>query len=430
MLEDSSAGLAAHAVEASPDVASVEAEQAALDAASAEAAPSPGTPEFQAPQAASETESAQSMQAADGTSAAATDATEATAEAPSAAEATVDVAPRLPGAVGYDNQGRRGWIHTVVGGDTLWDISDAYLGTPWVWPSIWQENEDIANPHRIYPGDQIWITPTEMRRVSSEEAARLLAGEPLIEPAPAALEDALDAGVPLEPAPEPVQVVRYSNIEAVGLITVEEFEAATSIVDSTSPYIWLTQGATVFLGLGDGEVEVGEEFTVFRVSQAVRDPDDHTILGHFVSNLGWIEIVKIHPEAAEGVIRASFSEMRRGDPVTPRRSVPEEIPLRPAVESIQGRIAFVPEHRDMGGVHDFVFLNRGALDGLDVGNTLEVYRASERAADLVRGTQVELPDEIVGSLLVLSARPETSVAMVTRADGELETGDHFRTHAQ
>ena len=71
------------------------------------------------------------------------------------------------GPVGHDEAGRPGRVHEVVPGDTLWDISDAYLGTPWVWPSIWQDNQDIENPHLIYPGDLIWITPWEMRKAVS-----------------------------------------------------------------------------------------------------------------------------------------------------------------------------------------------------------------------------------------------------------------------
>ena len=62
------------------------------------------------------------------------------------------------GKIGYDEQGRSGRIHVVVPGDTLWDISDAYLGTPWVWPSVWTDNRDIENPHFIVPGDRIWIS--------------------------------------------------------------------------------------------------------------------------------------------------------------------------------------------------------------------------------------------------------------------------------
>ena len=96
-------------------------------------------------------------------------------------------APGTPlGAVGWDSEGRQGRIHVVVPGDTLWDISNAYLGTPWVWPSIWNDNGDIENPHEIYPQDRIWITPTEMRKLTAEEAEAFLAGEP---PVPAAPEE-------------------------------------------------------------------------------------------------------------------------------------------------------------------------------------------------------------------------------------------------
>src|SRR5215471_16429424 len=48
-----------------------------------------------------------------------------------------------------------GQVHTVVRGDTLWDLSQHYLGTPWYWPKVWSYNPAIANPHWIYPGNQV-----------------------------------------------------------------------------------------------------------------------------------------------------------------------------------------------------------------------------------------------------------------------------------
>ena len=77
----------------------------------------------------------------------------------------------LPGVAltqgsGVAPDGQKGQLHVVVGGDTLWDITHHYIETPWIWPSIWQENANIQNPHLIYPGDLIWITDKSMHWIS------------------------------------------------------------------------------------------------------------------------------------------------------------------------------------------------------------------------------------------------------------------------
>ena len=347
------------------------------------------------------------------------------------------------GGVGYDSQGRRGRIHVVVAGDTLWDISDAYLGTPWVWPSIWQDNGEIDNPHLIYPGARIWITKSEMRRVGAEEAAALLAGQPAPSDGPASADD--EPFAPIETPGEPEQQMaalpgaltgtarartrRVSSRDAVGLVTAEVFDASASVVDSELDKVMLSQGDRIYIGLGAGDVREDDEFTVFRKQERVFDPDTGRLLGYHVDVLGWISVVEIGEEASLAQIEVSHAEIERGDRLMPREEIPLEIAMQPSPGDVEGRISFFSQSRTMMGMVDYVYLNRGTLDGLEVGSPLEVYRIGPSAVEVARRTRVKVPDRVIADLLVVRAEPNSSVAYVTHASTEVELGDHFRGSA-
>jgi len=342
------------------------------------------------------------------------------------------VAPAMEfGSTGYDSLGRPGRIHIVRPRDTLWDISDAYLGTPWVWPSIWQDNREIEDPHLIHPGDRIWITPTEMRRISAAEAAALLGGEP------AALAE--EAGVSPEPevvapapqiVPEEQPTYYVSNREMVGLIGADEVEAAASIVSAGVPRWMLAQGDHVWVGLGEDEVEAGDEFTIFRVQEKVYDPETGRVLGYHVHILGWASILEPHGETSLAKIEESSIDMVKGDQLMPREPRVREIKIQSSPEAVEGQISFLAEHRRLVGTMEYVYLNRGTLDGLGVGNPLEVYRKGYTVREEVRGARVRVPDRVVADLLVVKAQPETSVALIRHTAEELALGDHFRSAQQ
>jgi hypothetical protein len=338
-------------------------------------------------------------------------------------EATADSHRVELGPVGRDEKGDPGRIHVVVPGDTLWDISDAYLGTPWVWPSIWRENQGIENPHLIFPDDRIWITATEMRKVSEEEAEQLLSSAPApAEAVPAAMEDASPA---LGDAAASRPTYRFSEIETAGFVTVDEFEGAATIVDSHEPRVWLSETDTVIIGAGADEVEVGDQFEIFRPGKRVYDPATGSVFGFATKQLGWLEIEAVHPETSTGIIRLSRSEIQRGDHVLPRLHREADIEIGPKPD-VEGRIVFTPDDRLNMAKEDVVFLDRGTSHGLDVGSPLEVYRPIGTGVDKVRSEQLALPDDVVAKLLVVRAGDATAVAVVTHTTAELTRGDLFR----
>ena len=108
--------------------------------------------------------------------------------------------------------------YVVVKGDTLWDISARFLQTPWRWPDIWQANDQIANPHLIYPGDII-----ELSFVDGVPRLTLKRGDGKLSPSirRSSLADAIPA-IPID------AIAPFLNSPRV--MTEEEYESAPYVV--------------------------------------------------------------------------------------------------------------------------------------------------------------------------------------------------------
>ena len=367
-------------------------------------------------------------------------------------EPTVTAAGVVLGPVGVDDQGRTGRLHTVARGDTLWDISAAYLGTPWVWPSVWTDNDDIANPHLILPNDKIWITANEMRVVSDAEAESFLA--PVVEetsvavdfePAPveesvpplAALDGAEDEASTLDafpvaiPGQEPTGLsgsrqITVASRERMGFVTSETLAGASSIVESISERTYLTAGDPVFLGVGEGDVEVGDRFSIFRVVEPVHDVETNRLLGHHVESLGWVEVKELTGDTSIGEIRQAYEEIERGAQVVPREKLSRRVTLRSTPDAIEGQIVFLPGSRTIMADGGYVYLNRGEFHGVEIGSELEVFDAGSVMNERERRVDVRTPDTSVATLVVVSVEADSSVAFVLNAKRELAIGDRVR----
>ena len=365
------------------------------------------------------------------------------AEAAAPAQAAHASKPIVLGPQGVDDQGRVGRLHTVSRGDTLWDVSAAYLGTPWVWPSVWIDNDDIKNPHLIHPGDRIWITANEMRVVSDDEADAFLgrlvdeSAAPEAETAaeseaaaPPAAEEMMEISEPvLASAPEPMQTGRQITVStrsAMGFVTAEQLAGASSIVESPSERTFMTAGDTVYLGLGEGDTKVGDRFTIFEVVEVVRDVGSNRILGHHVDVLGWLEVRKLTGDTSIGEIRVSYAEVPRGARILARSVVPRHVTVTRTPEANEGQIVFLPSSKTVMADGDYVYLNRGELDGLEVGSELEVLDRGGIYNDVPRDVDVQTPDHKVATLVVVTVEPQTAVAFVLTAARELEVGDSVR----
>jgi len=433
-------------------IESGDAEPAAAAPTAIPAAPSGDAPA--APAAASELEESSVAVPADADA-----SLEVVAPAPSMDESP----PALPAAASaaepvvrsgrpaVDAEGRRGVIHVVAKGDTLWAISNAYLETPWVWPSVWKDNDDIANPHLIHPGEHIWISSTEMRKVTPAEAAEMIEAEDALADSetrdvePAAIgddevafeEEALPAAIgdedPMPVAPAPAvalaQTLRIPGVDVWSYVSEEALQGATSIVSSPSERTLLSQTDKIVIGLGDGETKVGDQFDIFVNADPVRDPKTGRTLGYYVDVAGWAQVTSIEGEAAVAEIRVATSEISRGYRLVPREPMPEEFATKTAPTDLEGRIVYAPKNRSQMANLDYVFIDRGSVHGLELGSKLVAYESGDVARDRARGVDVRTPDHRVADLVIVSVQPTSAAAFVIEAHRELHIGDAIRSSA-
>ena len=345
---------------------------------------------------------------------------------------------------GVTPDGRKGQIYKVQKGDTLWAISQKYLGTPWIWPSVWKENEaKIANPHWIYPGDLIWISNGSMRKLTPEEAAALAAAgkTPLPPAAPEAPAEAPSApAAPPANAQEPdpfasLDAADVSNevkievptLQGESFVTAEELKASGAVLGNHDENVWVSQGQRTILSVGEGQGHVGDAFTIFRVRRELHHPVTGAKLGYFVQVLGKAEITQLYPETSWARIITSYAEIQPGDRVLPFVEEPAAITEVRSGQDVHGVIVAFAPFREREGAGDFVILDAGTKQGVVPGRRLTVFRPGREVRDPLTAELLVVPDDVIGDLFVVKSGEGTSLALVMKSERDLHVGDAFRT---
>ena len=254
--------------------------------------------------------------------------------------------------------------YVVVPGDTLWSIASRYLKSPWKWNELWKLNQgQIANPNRIYPGDVLILD-----RNYTEANLRLLRVQ-TVKAVPGIVETPRD--------PEPVPTIPTSDIEP--------FLSQPLVIQpgqlDTAPRIVRTQENRVALGAGGIAYatgltkERGLYWQIFRPGEPLVDPETGQPLGQEAIYLGEAKVTKYGDVSTLEIVK-SPQEIYAGDYLLP---APREIVLNSYAPHAPNRKISAQIIGTYGslfetGNNGIVVINKGAKDGLEVGNVLALYR--------------------------------------------------------
>lgn len=325
--------------------------------------------------------------------------------------------------------------HVVVKGDTLWDISGRFLERPWCWPTVWGMNRDeIANPHWIYPGQIIWFDRAAGRlRLGNRIDVNNGAGDP--------------SNLRLRPQLR-TEGLGKDAVTSIPAGVIEPFLTQPLIIENDelkgAPRVIATQDGHVFLGKDEkayvrGELGGNTSFQVFRPGTALKDPVTQQIIGYEAFYLGTL---KLQTAAAPGsdvhtfVVASAKEEMGKGDQL---RAIPP-MPMQnyvphPPEQKVASRVVAIYGGVSHAGQNQVISINRGKLDGLDVGSVLQLYHAGKTVSDStaakswlgMREQQVKLPDEEVGSLFIFRVFKHISYGLIMQVSAPVEVGDVARS---
>jgi len=278
--------------------------------------------------------------------------------------------------------------YIVVPGDTLWSISGRFLKDVWKWPEVWRMNqEQVRNPHRIYPGDVIVLD-----RSGGAPQLRLLR-DGAADPGAAAAAAAGRDTVKLSPRTR-AQPLADKALPAIPPSAIEPFLSRPLVVGQheldSAPVIMATEENRVVIGAGNiayaDNLKRGDQlWQVFRRSDALVDPDTGETLGYLAIYLGEARLRKFgDPSTIE--ITKSPQEIYVGDRLLPSsKQVPTfsyvpRAPWRP----VRGRIMTTYGNLGETGPLGIVALSKGSQDGLEVGHVLAIYRSQSTSVYEVR----------------------------------------------
>lgn len=300
--------------------------------------------------------------------------------------------------------------HTIVKGDTLWNLSSRYLEQPWLWPELWEQNTYIENPHLIFPDDVLLISPMSIRliRNNSLPTNKL---SPKIRSKPAHAITTIDPNV----------IMPFLNQSII--VESEVLAGSAYVLRGLDDKIILGKGSRFYAT--DLPPSDASEYLLFHSGRAIEDKVTNTTYGIEGVHLGRAIMIKRGDKVAELEVVSANQDIRPGDrliPIEEPTELPHYFPRRPDSQ-VDTRIISIPRGIAEVGRRDVVIVSGGQIDGLKAGHVLEVFSYKGKIKDPITGKLVALPDYRIATAMIFKAYEKVSYALLMQASATVKIGD-------
>ncbi|HJW73788.1 MAG TPA: LysM peptidoglycan-binding domain-containing protein [Geothrix sp.] len=318
--------------------------------------------------------------------------------------------------------------HIVQKGDTLWDLAGKYLGNPYAWPQIWENNQWIKDPHWIYPGDPLIIDLTKGVAQGAPEAV----GD--LQPDQRRIDSSVlrrpELGFSFQDFLQLPFIV--SNGADAYLKSQGAFTITSNLRDDRQN---LAEGETIYVNGGSEQgIKAGDRFLVLKVvgRKFVHPLQPKNKMGDILQQVGIVRITTAQAKGSVAIIERCMDSVQKGDHLV-RFIEPANIPLQLRTDTADpvkiaansGVVVWSRDNHMNTANGDMTIIDKGAEDGLKVGDVLLAARTTTFSvgSDGQKKPPTDSTTHYLAQVLVVKTEAKTATCRVLRSNEELRIGD-------
>lgn len=341
--------------------------------------------------------------------------------------------------------------YAVQKGDTLWSISKTLFNDSNYWPKIWSLNVNIiTNPHEIRPGMKVSFVEGNFEEppVLNLLAEGSPVGEDVVELAnPEAAKEKLNRHVYKKAQPIPASLPEYQsgyfsrNTDVkfeVNKFDYPQFPEVISTYVESVPLVGVgrvletelgmntaVENQYIFVRMKPGETQ--RSFQVIRSTHKIPlSLSERGQKAYVYEILGTIELMEL-TNREQNIYRArvvqSFGQIVKDSLLRPG----VDLPMMSPTPGVPGQVPYlrviggIGEKKILFGDHNYVFLSKGSLHGVQVNQEYNIY-----ANNLVRNPEslARSGDRVIGRLKVVKVSEKVSTAFVLDVKEPLMLNDY------
>ena len=315
--------------------------------------------------------------------------------------------------------------YVIKPGDTLWGLSERFIKDPKYWPNLWAENAQITNPNFIYPGQKVRIYPGHQEVIPkdgggiSQKDTHPVTGKAGVK---------TSSSVPAFETHRPGSAVEksYTLYGSEGFLAEKSFRPYGTVIGSQHDRIVLGVDDIVYTDIGSSLNASGDKFSIFAKDMVINHPRSNEEMGHKMIPLGALQLTDVEQKSSRAIITKSFREISPGAYLMPyKESRRREIPLKYATRELKGYIIDSDSGTSIIGAGEIVYVDLGSSQGAEAGNMLYIVRDVKIDQRYVEGRIDQVPQELLGAVVILETGKKTSIALVVKSVETIYKGDRL-----